>query len=571
MTKKGVQHKRSSVAGNIPSPTDLTVGELAINFVDRYVYTKNGANAVIRLNSNVYVSTTAPSGNVVGDAYVHPTTGKLFVYFSLNGAGEAWNEIAPPENLSAYLQLVGGSMSGPIVLSGTATGNEAIGFNQVNTLVTATLGEYLKKDGSVSMTGRLTLSADPTSGLHAATKAYVDNAVSIATPDLTAYLAKVGGVMTGQITLPGGGTGNQAATANELASAVAAHVALPDPHTQYLLDTQFATHKATGASEHPAVTTSVNGFMSAADKTRFDTVVVATESEFITGTNNTKFLSPLAAKPVLREKLKANKTIYFRTDGNDANDGSANDSSHAKLTIQSAYDLAKTYDLNGFKITIQCGQTSSVTFTAGVTMYGRLVGQLRDDDLEFIGNITTPANCVVTVSVASTACFQLFNGAACKVTAFEGRTTIASSAVFWLASSSRMILGSGMRFGAATNHHVFCENSYLYIANNYSVVGSAGIHMNCTGNSSMIHIDNAPTVTITPTATHVITIYYMAQIGGYIAAGGVTYTGTLAATSVRYSVTNAGKLFVNGATASVPGTSAGSGTDFHTSPYGWVK
>lgn len=227
-----IQHKRSSVAANIPSAGDLQIGELALNFADRYLYTKNGASAVIRMNG--FVPLALPVDEVAGDSYLDTTDGKFYAYYSFDGDPIAWHEIAPAEDLSGFLEKTGGVMTGQIILPGGAAGNQAVHFNQMNTLITSSLVDYVKKDGSVAMTGHFTLfSSSPVNPLHAASKQYVDDAVAIATPDLSDFLEKIGGVMTGQITLPGGGTGNQAATANELASAIAAHVSLPDPHTQY--------------------------------------------------------------------------------------------------------------------------------------------------------------------------------------------------------------------------------------------------------------------------------------------------------------------------------------------------
>ena len=52
------------------------------------------------------------------------------------------------------------------------------------------------------MTGGLVLSGAPTQPLQAATKTYVDNAVSgVPTPDLLPYLQKAGGTMTGNLIL----------------------------------------------------------------------------------------------------------------------------------------------------------------------------------------------------------------------------------------------------------------------------------------------------------------------------------------------------------------------------------
>lgn len=395
-----VQQKRSSVAGNIPSPSDLEVGAFAVNFADRYIYTKNGASAVIRLTG--HIPTTQPVANeVAGDSYIDPTTGKLYSYFSLDGDPAAWNEIAPAEDLTPFVRHDGSvNMTGPLVLTGAASGSQALGFTQAATMIATAVADYLKKDGSVTMTGLLTLSGAPVDDLHAATKLYVDTAVAIATPDLTAYLAKVGGVMTGQITLPGGGTGNQAATANELAAGLAAHVALPDPHTQYATNVELNNHIAAGASQHPPVTGSINGFMSSTDKTRLDTMVVAADAEVVTGTDNAKYVTPLRLKTHLdvysRRKLIANTTLYVRTDGNDSNDGSADDSGHAFLTINKAIDVATTYDFAGFTLTIQ---VADGTYTTPVVIK-RMFGWLNVTDFTIKGNNATPANVKISTTNA---------------------------------------------------------------------------------------------------------------------------------------------------------------------------
>ena len=44
-----IKHKRSSVAGNAPSASDLDVGEIAINLADQKIYTKTAGGAVIEL------------------------------------------------------------------------------------------------------------------------------------------------------------------------------------------------------------------------------------------------------------------------------------------------------------------------------------------------------------------------------------------------------------------------------------------------------------------------------------------------------------------------------------------
>jgi hypothetical protein len=83
-----------------------------------------------------------------------------------------------------YLPLVGGVLTGILTLSADPVGTyDAATKRYVDTAITgvnATLGGYLLKTGG-TMTGILALSADPTLSLQAATKQYVDNTVANAT------------------------------------------------------------------------------------------------------------------------------------------------------------------------------------------------------------------------------------------------------------------------------------------------------------------------------------------------------------------------------------------------------
>ena len=73
------------------------------------------------------------------------------------------------------------------------------------------LSDYLEKDGTVTMTGNLNLGnnkivglATPVSNTDAATKKYVDDKAGGSSPDLSGYLKKDGSVsMTGELNLGG--------------------------------------------------------------------------------------------------------------------------------------------------------------------------------------------------------------------------------------------------------------------------------------------------------------------------------------------------------------------------------
>jgi hypothetical protein len=60
--------KKSTTAGNIPATSEVEAGELAVNLVDRKIYTKDGSGAVVRLDG-AYVDSTAPASPVEGDIW----------------------------------------------------------------------------------------------------------------------------------------------------------------------------------------------------------------------------------------------------------------------------------------------------------------------------------------------------------------------------------------------------------------------------------------------------------------------------------------------------------------------
>ncbi|MDA8816994.1 hypothetical protein N9N32_00010 [Alphaproteobacteria bacterium] len=71
--------KKSTTAGNIPATSEVEAGELAVNLVDRKIYTKDGSGAVIRLDA-AYVDSTAPSNPVEGDVWYDTANNLLKAY-----------------------------------------------------------------------------------------------------------------------------------------------------------------------------------------------------------------------------------------------------------------------------------------------------------------------------------------------------------------------------------------------------------------------------------------------------------------------------------------------------------
>jgi hypothetical protein len=104
-----------------------------------------------------------------------------------------------------------------------------------------------------------------------------------------------------------------------------------------------------------------------------------------------------------RTILTADKDYYVRTDGSDSNDGSANDSSHAFLTIQKAIDTAAALDLSIYDVTIHVAD-GTYTITSLIDLKAAVgAGQIIIE-----GNTTTPSNVVFQHNVSSGASGYMF-------------------------------------------------------------------------------------------------------------------------------------------------------------------
>lgn len=85
--------KKSTTAGNLPLTGDIDAGELAINLVDRKIYTKNGSGAIVRMDG-AYVSAFAPSNPTEGDLWYDTTTSVLKSYNGSTFVSSGYNTVA---------------------------------------------------------------------------------------------------------------------------------------------------------------------------------------------------------------------------------------------------------------------------------------------------------------------------------------------------------------------------------------------------------------------------------------------------------------------------------------------
>lgn len=243
----------------------------------------------------------------------------------------------------------------------------------------------------------------------------------------------------------------------------------------------------------------------------------------------------------VRDVLSANRTYYVRTDGSDSNDGSANTSGAAFLTIQKAIDTVGLLDTSIHDVTISI---TSGTYTGAVTLKN------------FVGaglcTLTCPSGTATISTTSSNAIYG--NLITCRYALGSGlklQTTTSGSCLYLDKSAIEL---KGAEFGASASVHVVLDGSFCFVRNNYTISGSAANHVLASTGSQFIYLGG---VTVTLTGTPAFTNFVSATNDSVIRAIAVTFSGS--ATGGSYSVAANSVINTNGGGASYfPGNSAGS-------------
>lgn len=247
-----------------------------------------------------------------------------------------------------------------------------------------------------------------------------------------------------------------------------------------------------------------------------------------------------------RPRLTANRTYFVRSDGNDSNSGLVNSAGGAFLTIQKAVDVIAMLDINGFTVTVQ---VVDGTYT-GATVLKSVVGFSAPGCLVIQGNNATPAN--VLVSTAAGSCFTA-NGISSvwDIKDMKLASTVGSALA---ADNNASIRFNNLNFGVVAAYHCFANlGSTITGLGNYAVSGLAINHWYAV-NGGKISVNG---VTVTITGTPFFSGQWAQAVGpSTITAFGNTFSGS--ATGTRYSASNGGYIFTNGAV--LPGSGAGSST-----------
>jgi len=181
--------KNSSTASAVPLTSDLVQGELAVNVTDKRIFTENASTAIVELGTNPSTITTATatvSGTLTANG-TFASSNAVITGGSINSTpiGATTPSTVVGSIVTANTGFVGG-LTGNVTgnLTGNVTGNVtgdvtgALTGNVTAASGTTTLTN-LVVNGTVDFTNTiLTNLAAPVSATDAATKGYVDTAVS---------------------------------------------------------------------------------------------------------------------------------------------------------------------------------------------------------------------------------------------------------------------------------------------------------------------------------------------------------------------------------------------------------
>jgi len=222
-------------------------------------------------------------------------------------------------------------------------------------------------------------------------------------------------------------------------------------------------------------------------------------------------------------------------------------------------------------VTVNVLSASSETYTDALNAVGPLTGNTNGaNGIIFLGNSGTPDNAFINVSTGN--CFGAQQGAVFSVNGFKvasGGSGVSGNGLF--ASINSYINYQNIDFGACGGSHRYAShNSFMQAGGNCSISGNAVYSMQ-SAPSGNIEENGTVTVVGTPAFSGA---YAYASRNGVIEANhaGVTYVNPSNATGVQYDVENGGVINTGGASLSgyFPGSTAGVGTNFGTSPYGLI-
>lgn len=255
----------------------------------------------------------------------------------------------------------------------------------------------------------------------------------------------------------------------------------------------------------------------------------------------------------LRERLAANRNYYVANTGSNSNDGLTVGTPF--LTIQKAVDVYFTeIDPAGYTVTVL---VDDGTDTGGINITSPTPYDTDSNNGALIiqGNLTTPANCIISTTGSTIPIAARSGGAVIYIGGFK-LTNSGTASLVAAANNSLIQINGLMDFGACGGSHISAiRGSTVNIAANYNITAAAVKHINVESNS-MVNYTSASTVTIT--GTPAFSTAFASVSNSRLDVTNATYSGS--ATGIRYALDNAAT--VRGATSSTffPGDASGTMT-----------
>lgn len=250
--------------------------------------------------------------------------------------------------------------------------------------------------------------------------------------------------------------------------------------------------------------------------------------------------------------------VYGAYAGSDSNTGLSNTSAAAFITIQKAIDVCATIDSSGYTVTVQIADG---TYTAATTL-ANVVGVASAGKCIVKGNTTTPANALVSTTAAN--CFSA-DGLYTPWDVKDLKMQTTTSGDCLNASAGSVIRYGNVNFGASGGSHASAiQRGTIQGLSNYVISGSAVTHVSAAY-LSYLNI-NGLTATILGTPAFSFS-FAQGSLNSLLSSAVNTFTGS--ATGSRFYVAQGATIFANGGGANYfPGNSAGTGTNYGSSPYG---
>ncbi|WP_324730966.1 hypothetical protein [Pseudomonas paeninsulae] len=273
-------------------------------------------------------------------------------------------------------------------------------------------------------------------------------------------------------------------------------------------------------------------------------------AEFVSlGSGNWRCISYLRADGLAplggREVLKADRTYYVRTDGNDSNNGRTNAAGGAFLTIQKAIDVAAALDASIYNVTIQLGLAG--TYSGAV-----LKAFVGSGTFEILGDSAALASYVIS-SAARTIYGTSFGR--WKLRGVHVTSTAAGLYALESAGAGSIIDLADVGLSGVYGLAAATLGGMIRATSPWSILSGAVIGLSATS-QGMIYI-RGTTLTLSNSPAFSARFCQAAQ-QGQVDCIGMTFINAGTVTGKRYELATLGLIFTSAAGETyLPGTVAG--------------